>query len=149
MKNFITLKHCSACNGTRLCKEVLNCKINGYNIAQLAAMEVTELIKFIEMIKDPIAKPIVSNLANRLQSLVNMGLNYLTLNRETSTLSGGESQRVKMIRHLNSSLTDMMYIFDEPSTGLHPHDVKRLNRMLQKLRDKGNTVIVVEHQGCY
>lgn len=145
VKNYITLKHCSECNGTRLSKGVLNCKINGYNIAQLAAMEVTELIKLIEMIKDPIAKPIVSNLENRLQSLVNMGLDYLTLDRETSTLSGGESQRVKMIRHLNSSLTDMMYIFDEPSIGLHPHDVKRLNRMLQKLRDKGNTVIVVEH----
>lgn len=145
VKQFITLKHCSVCNGTRLSQEVLNCKINGYNIAQMAAMEVAELIKLIEMIKDPTAKPIISNIVSRLQSLVNMGLDYLALNRETSTLSGGESQRVKMIRHLNSSLTDMMYIFDEPSIGLHPHDVKRLNRMLQKLRDKGNTVIVVEH----
>ncbi len=108
-------------------------------------MEIGELIKVIKTIKDPIAKPILSNISSRLQHLIDMGLYYLTLNRETSTLSGGESQRVKMIRHLNSSLTDMMYIFDEPSIGLHPCDVHRLNRMLQKIRDKGNTVIVVEH----
>lgn len=145
VKKFITIKDCSVCNGTRLSLEVLNCKINGYNISQLAAMEVSELIKYIELIKDPIGEPIISNMARRLKSLVDLGIDYLTLNRETSTLSGGESQRVKMIRHLNSSLTDMMYIFDEPSSGLHPHDVQRLNRMLKKLRDKGNTVIVVEH----
>ncbi len=108
-------------------------------------MEVSELIKLIETIKEPIAQPIVSNIAGRIKPLVNIGLGYLTLNRETSTLSGGESQRVKMIRHLNSNLTDMMYIFDEPSIGLHPNDVHRLNRMLQSLRDKGNTVLVVEH----
>lgn len=145
VKKFINITHCTACNGTRLSHEVLNCKINGYNIAQFAAMEIGELLKVIEAIKDPIAKPIISNLSIRLHHLVDMGLYYLSLNRETSTLSGGESQRVKMIRHLNSSLTDMMYIFDEPSTGLHPRDVHRLNRMLERLRDKGNTVIVVEH----
>ncbi len=145
VKKYITLTHCTACNGTRLNQEVLNCKINGYNIAQLAAMEVGELIKVIDTIKDPVARPIISNIAGRLHHLMDMGLYYLTLNRETSTLSGGESQRVKMIRHLNSSLTDMIYIFDEPSIGLHPRDVHRLNRMLQELRDKGNTVIVVEH----
>lgn len=145
VKKYITLTHCTACNGSRLRQEVLNCKINGYNIAHLAAMEVGELIKVIDTIKDPVAGPIISNMAGRLQHLIDMGLYYLTLNRETSTLSGGESQRVKMIRHFNSSLTDMMYIFDEPSIGLHPRDVHRLNQMLQKLRDKGNTVIVVEH----
>ncbi|MPQ25422.1 ATP-binding cassette domain-containing protein [Bacillus paralicheniformis] len=145
VKKFITITHCTACNGTRLSQEVLNCKIDGCNIAQFAAMEVGELIKVIETIKNPIAKPIISNISSRLHHLMAMGLYYLTLNRETSTLSGGESQRVKVIRHLNSSLTDMMYIFDEPSTGLHPRDVYSLNRMLQKLRDKGNTVIVVEH----
>lgn len=145
IKRFITLKDCSVCNGARLSQEVLNCKINGYNIAQFAEMEASELIKLIEMIKDPIVEPIILNMTSRLKSLVDMGIDYLTLNRETSTLSGGESQRVKMIRHFNSSLTDMMYIFDEPSIGLHPHDVHRLNRMLQNLRDKGNTVIVVEH----
>ncbi|QQK79938.1 excinuclease ABC subunit UvrA [Salicibibacter cibi] len=145
VKKFITLTHCTACNGSRLNQEILNCQINGYNIAQFTAMEVGELIKVIETIKDPIARPITSNIAGRLQNLMDMGLYYLTLNRETSTLSGGESQRVKMVRHLNSSLTDMIYIFDEPSIGLHPRDVHRLNEMLQKLRDKGNTVIVVEH----
>lgn len=146
VKRFITITPCTTCNGARLSQEVLNCKIDGYNIAQFTAMEIGELIKVIKTIKDPIAKPILSNISSRLQHLIDMGLYYLTLNRETSTLSGGgESQRVKMIRHLNSSLTDMMYIFDEPSIGLHPCDVHRLNRMLQKIRDKGNTVIVVEH----
>jgi excinuclease UvrABC ATPase subunit len=145
VKGFINIAHCAVCDGTRLTQEVLDCKIDGYNIAQFAAMEVGELIKVIETIKDPLAKPIISNISIRLSHLMDMGLYYLTLNRETSTLSGGESQRVKMIRHLTSSLTDMMYIFDEPSTGLHPRDVQNLNRMLQKLRDKGNTVIVVEH----
>ncbi|SFP68294.1 ATP-binding cassette domain-containing protein [Salibacterium halotolerans] len=145
VKKFIILSHCTACNGTRLSQEVLNCKIDGYNIAQFASMEVGELSKVIETIEDPIAIPVISNIASRLLNLMDMGLYYLTLNRETSTLSGGESQRVKMIRHLNSSLTDMIYIFDEPSIGLHPRDVHRLNDMLQKLRDKGNTVIVVEH----
>lgn len=145
VKRFITITPCTTCNGARLSQEVLNCKIDGYNIAQFTAMEIGELIKVIKTIKDPIAKPILSNISSRLQHLIDMGLYYLTLNRETSTLSGGESQRVKMIRHLNSSLTDMMYIFDEPSIGLHPRDVHRLNRMLQKIRDKGNTVIVVEH----
>ncbi|EES72411.1 hypothetical protein POTG_03019, partial [Paenibacillus sp. oral taxon 786 str. D14] len=104
VKKFITITHCKACNGTRLSHEVLNCKINGYNIAQFAAMEIGELLKVIEAINDPIAKPIISNLSIRLHHLVDMGLYYLSLNRETSTLSGGESQRVKLIRHLNSSL---------------------------------------------
>ncbi|WP_071394782.1 ATP-binding cassette domain-containing protein [Bacillus tuaregi] len=145
IKKYISLKDCSQCNGTRLSQEVLNCKIDEYNIAQFAAMEVSELITVIEKIEDPMVMPILSNLMVRLQSFVNMGIDYLTLDRETSTLSGGESQRVKMLRHLNSSLTDMMFIFDEPSTGLHPSDVHRLNTMLQTLRDKENTVIVVEH----
>ncbi len=144
VKKFITLAHCPTCNGTRLNQAVLKCKIYGYNIAQFAAMEVEELLKVIKTITNPIAKPIISNIISRLEHLLEMGLHYLTLNRETSTLSGGESQRVKMVRHLNSSLTDMIYIFDEPSIGLHPRDVHRLNRMLQKLRDKGNTVLVVE-----
>lgn len=145
VKKFITIAHCTACNGTRLNQEVLNCKIDGYNIAAFAAMEIGQLTRIIETIKEPIAKPITSNVLGRLQTLTDMGLDYLTLNRTTSSLSGGESQRVKMIRHLNSSLTDMLYIFDEPSIGLHPRDVHRLNQMLEKLRDKGNTLIVVEH----
>ena len=142
---YLTEGPCPACKGARLNKTVLGCKINGYNIAELSSMEVSELIGVIKGIKDPIAKPMVDNLVERLQNEVDIGLEYLTLNRETDTLSGGEAQRVKIVKHLNSSLTDVMYIFDEPSVGLHPRDVHRLNELLQKLRDRGNTVLVVEH----
>ncbi|MBV9711066.1 MAG: ATP-binding cassette domain-containing protein, partial [Ktedonobacteraceae bacterium] len=123
----------------------LNCKINGRNIAELSAMEVDELIGVVEAIKESAAAPMVKTLVERLQHLVDIGLEYLSLNRETDTLSGGESQRVKMVKQLNGGLIDVMYIFDEPSVGLHPRDVHRLNELLAKLRDKGNTVIVVEH----
>ncbi|UYN91550.1 MAG: excinuclease ABC subunit UvrA [Anaerolineales bacterium] len=136
---------CPECKGARLNKTVLGCKIEGYNIAEMAAMEVGELITVLKGIKDPVAKPIVQSLVERLQHVVNIGLQYLTLSRETDTLSGGESQRIKMVKHLSSSLVDVMFVFDEPSIGLHPRDVHRLNEMLQKLRDKGNTVLVVEH----
>ena len=136
---------CSLCKGARLNQAVLNCKIKGYNIAQLAAMEVDDLLTFIRTIDDPTAAPIVENIAERLQHMIDIGLEYLSLNRETDTLSGGESQRIKMVKHLGSSLVDMMYIFDEPSIGLHPRDVHLLNDLLQQLRDKGNTVLVVEH----
>jgi excinuclease UvrABC ATPase subunit len=142
---YMTLGPCTLCKGTRLSQAVLSCKINGRNIAQLTAMEVDELIEVIREIKDPVAAPIVETLTERLQHLVDIGLEYLSLNRETDTLSGGESQRVKIVKHLSGSLVDVMYIFDEPSIGLHPRDVHRLNELLQKLRDKGNTVIVVEH----
>ncbi|MCD1257636.1 excinuclease ABC subunit UvrA [Paenibacillus athensensis] len=136
---------CSSCRGARLSQAALGCKINGRNIAELAAMEVGQLIRVVREIDDPNAAPIVKSLAERLQHLVDIGLDYLTLDRETDTLSGGESQRVKMVKHLSGSLVDVTYIFDEPSVGLHPRDVHRLNGLLQKLRDKGNTVIVVEH----
>ncbi len=142
---YITYGPCSLCKGARLCQAALRCKINGYNIADLSSMEVGELIDAIRAINDPIAAPIIATLTQRLQHLIDIGLEYLTLNRETDTLSGGESQRVKIVKHLSSSLMDVMYIFDEPSIGLHPRDVHRLNELLQKLRDKGNTVIVVEH----
>lgn len=145
VKNFITHGTCTLCKGTRLSQAALSCRINGYNIADCAAMEIGELREVILNIKEPVAASMVASLAERLQHLMDMGLDYLTLNRETTTLSGGESQRVKMVRHLGSSLTDMMYVFDEPSVGLHPRDVHRLNDMLRKLRDKGNTVLVVEH----
>ena len=108
-------------------------------------MEIGELIPIVRQINDPVAAPMVATLVERLQHVVDIGLDYLSLNRETDTLSGGESQRVKMVKHLGSSLMDVMYIFDEPSVGLHPRDVHRLNELLQKLRDKGNTVLVVEH----
>ena len=136
---------CALCKGARLSQATLGCTINGYNIAQLAAMEVDELITLIRAIKDPVAAPMVDSLIERLQHMIAIGLEYLSLNRETDTLSGGESQRIKMVKHLGSSLVDILYIFDEPSIGMHPRDVHRLNEFLQKLRDKGNTVIVVEH----
>ncbi len=142
---YMSMGPCSVCKGARLSQAVLKCKINGCNIAELANLEISELIEFLKTIKDPIAQPIVNTLVERLQHLVDIGLEYLNLNRETDTLSGGESQRVKIVKHLSSSLSDVMYVFDEPSVGMHPRDVHRMNELLQKLRDKGNTVLVVEH----
>jgi excinuclease UvrABC ATPase subunit len=124
---------------------VLSCKVNGHNIAELSSMEVAELIGVIKGIREAEAKPMVDDLVDRLQNVIDIGLEYLSLDRETDTLSGGESQRVKIVKHLGSSLIDVMYIFDEPSVGMHPRDVHRLNELLQKLRDNGNTVLVVEH----
>src|SRR5882757_7964200 len=142
---YITMAPCTICKGARLSQEVLACRIGGYNIAELASMEVSRLIGVIQAIKESKAAPILKTLIQRLQYLVDIGLEYLTLNRETDTLSGGESQRVKIVKHLSSSLMDVMYVFDEPSVGLHPRDVHRLNELLQQLRDRGNTVLVVEH----
>jgi excinuclease UvrABC ATPase subunit len=142
---YIGMGPCPLCKGARLSQAALNCKINNKNIAALSAMEITELINALNGITDPVAAPMLKTLRERLQHLVDIGLDYLSLDRETSTLSGGESQRIKMVKHLSSSLIDVMYIFDEPSVGLHPRDVHRLNDLLKKLRDKGNTVIVVEH----
>jgi len=142
---YITEVPCSSCRGARLNQAALSCRINGLNIAELSSIEVGQLIRVIREIVDPVAAPVVKSLTERLQHLVDIGLDYLTLDRETDTLSGGESQRVKMVKHLSGSLVDVTYIFDEPSVGLHPRDVHRLNGLLQKLRDKGNTVIVVEH----
>lgn len=142
---FMTEGPCSSCHGARLSQAALGCKVNGHNIAELSSMEVGHLIRVIREIDDAAAAPMVKSLTERLQHLVDIGLDYLTLDRETDTLSGGESQRVKMVKHLSGSLVDVTYIFDEPSVGLHPRDVHRLNELLQKLRDKGNTVLVVEH----
>jgi excinuclease UvrABC ATPase subunit len=142
---YMTYGPCTLCKGARLNQRSLSSRINGRNIAELAAMQVDDLIEFIRAIKDPVAAPMVNSLVERLQDMLDIGLEYLSLDRETDTLSGGESQRIKMVKHLASSLVDVLYIFDEPSIGLHPHDVHRLNELLQKLRDKGNTVIVVEH----
>lgn len=142
---YMTMGPCSECKGARLNQTILKCKINGYNIADLTSMEIPELIEAVKKIKVPAAEPMVKALLERLQNLVDIGLEYLSLSRETDTLSGGESQRVKVVKHLGSSLSDVIYIFDEPSVGLHPRDVHRMNELLQKLRDKGNTVIVVEH----
>jgi len=142
---YMTMAPCTVCKGARLSQEVLKCKIDGYNIAELASMEVAKLIGVIKTIKEPKAAPILKTLIQRLQYLVDIGLEYLSLNRETDTLSGGESMRVKIVKHLSSNLVDVMYVFDEPSVGLHPRDVHRLNELLQQLRDRGNTVLVVEH----
>ena len=142
---FLKLGPCPLCKGARLNQAALSCKVKGYNIADMAAMEVDELLEVVKGLTEPAAAPIVRTLTERLQHLVEIGLEYLSLDRLTDTLSGGESQRVKMVKHLNGSLVDVMYMFDEPSIGLHPRDVHRLNELLEKLRDKGNTVIVVEH----
>jgi excinuclease UvrABC ATPase subunit len=142
---FLQLGPCPLCKGARLNQAALSCKVDGYNIADMAAMEVVELLEVVKGITEPAAKPIVRTLTERLQNLVEIGLEYLSLDRSTDTLSGGESQRVKIVKHLNGSLVDVMYVFDEPSVGLHPRDVHRMNELLEKLRDKGNTVIVVEH----
>jgi excinuclease UvrABC ATPase subunit len=142
---FIAFGPCPLCKGARLNPSVLKCKINGLNIAEMSALEIDELIKTVKTIKEPAAKTVLETLVQRLEYLIDIGLEYLSLNRETSSLSGGESQRIKMVKHLSGSLVDVMYIFDEPSVGLHPRDVHRLNELLVKLRDKGNTVLVVEH----
>ncbi|WP_010236457.1 ATP-binding cassette domain-containing protein, partial [Clostridium arbusti] len=136
---------CPACTGTRLNQKVLNCKISGKNISDCTRMQVSDLIEFMSEIKEPSSSTIVSAIIGRLEHLISIGLGYLSLDRETSTLSGGESQRIKMVRQLGSSLTDITYIFDEPSIGLHPHDVNRINNLLKLLRNKGNTVLIVEH----
>jgi len=143
---YIAMGPCLLCHGARLSQAALACKISGYNIAQLSSMEVSELIIVITAIKkDPIAADILKTVTARLQNIIDIGLGYLSLDRETDTLSGGESARLKLVKHLNGSLVDVAYIFDEPSVGLHPHDVHLLNELLQKLRDKGNTILVVEH----
>src|SRR5258708_5119927 len=142
---FLKLGPCPLCKGARLNQAALASRINGRTIAEWTAMEIDELIPVVREVTDEVAAPMVAALVERLQHVADIGLEYLSLSRETDTLSGGESQRIKMVKHLGSSLVDVMYIFDEPSIGLHPRDVHRLNELLQKLRDKGNTVLVVEH----
>ncbi|ACO86886.1 ATP-binding cassette domain-containing protein [Clostridium botulinum] len=136
---------CPTCRGKRLHQRVYGSLINGYNIADLTSMQIDELVEVVKEINEPEAEPLVKGIVEKLNNIIDIGLGYLTLDRETSSLSGGESQRIKMVKHLNSNLVDLMYIFDEPSIGLHPRDVHKLNNLLKKLRDKGNTVIVVEH----
>jgi excinuclease UvrABC ATPase subunit len=142
---FITMGPCNVCHGARVTQKALACKIHGYNIAELSAMQVDKLLDVVKSLETSENHALIKTVLERLSHLVEIGLGYLTLDRMTDTLSGGESQRVKMVKHLNGSLVDVMYIFDEPSVGLHPRDVHRLNNLLAKLRDQGNTVIVVEH----
>ena len=145
MALFSTTATCPECGGKRYNQKVLASKLNGYSIHDLTALQLDDLLGALGGFTEPRAKPIVDSIRERVRNLMDIGLGYMDLSRETPTLSGGESQRVKMVKHLSSSLTGLLYIFDEPSIGLHPRDVHRLNELLVKLRDKGNTVLVVEH----
>ena len=143
--HIVSRQTCPACNGARLNQAILSCTIEGKNIGDCATMQTDGLLDFIRKLHSPVAAPVLESLTRQLEQMVSIGLGYLSLNRETTSLSGGESQRVKMLRQLGSSLTDVAYVMDEPSTGLHPYDVSRINDLLQTLRDKGNTLLVVEH----
>jgi excinuclease UvrABC ATPase subunit len=142
----VTFSTCPECDGTRLGKEARSSKIKGINIAAACAMQITDLAEWVQGLQEPSVAPLLEALQQGLQAFVEIGLGYLSLERPSGTLSGGEAQRVKMIRQLGSSLTDVTYVFDEPTIGLHPHDVQRMNELLLQLRDKGNTVLVVEHK---
>jgi excinuclease ABC A subunit len=142
----ITFTTCPECDGTRLSPEARSSKIQGKNIADVCSMQISDLADWIRGLDEPSVKPLLAGLQHLLDSFAEIGLGYLSLDRPAGTLSGGEAQRTKMIRHLGSSLTDITYVFDEPTIGLHPHDIERMNDLLLQLRDKGNTVLVVEHK---
>lgn len=144
-KNLISEIECTECHGKRLNREVLRCKIDGYSIADMCGMELTQLREVLSQVSDPTVGVLVQTLLEGLDRMIEIGLPYLHLNRDTPSLSGGEAQRLKLVRYMGSSLTGMTYIFDEPSAGMHPRDVYRMNNLLRQLRDKGNTVLVVEH----
>lgn len=142
----VTFQPCPECGGTRLSEGARSSKIRGISIADACAMQISDLAEWVRALDEPSVAPLLATLRQILDSFVEIGLGYLSLERPSGTLSGGEAQRTKMIRHLGSSLTDVTYVFDEPTIGLHPHDIQRMNRLLQQLRDKGNTVLVVEHK---
>jgi excinuclease UvrABC ATPase subunit len=142
----VTFTACPECGGTRLNEAARSSKIKGINIAQACAMQIDDLAEWLRTVDEPSVAPLLAGLRHTLDSFVEIGLGYLSLDRPAGTLSGGEAQRTKMIRHLGSALTDVTYVFDEPTVGLHPHDVQRMNHLLLRLRDKGNTVLVVEHE---
>lgn len=145
IEKIVTKEICPVCNGKRLNKKILSCKIDGLNISDCTFMEIEDLLKFIKKIENYNVKIVVESIVEQLEQIVSIGLGYLNLNRETGTLSGGESQRIKMVKQLGSSLSDVLYIFDEPSIGLHPYNVDKISDLIKKLRDKGNTVLIVEH----
>ncbi|MEX2959513.1 ATP-binding cassette domain-containing protein [Staphylococcus pasteuri] len=145
LKNVVENKICPTCNGQRLNSKILSCKIQGKNISDFTQMTVKENLVFLDKFNDSTAQFIIEPLRKQLEALDYIGLSYLTLNRVTTSLSGGEAQRLKLIRHLNSSLSDLVYIIDEPSVGLHPEDIAKINKILKSLKDKGNTVLIVEH----
>ena len=142
----VTFSTCPDCGGTRLNEAARSSKIKGKSIADACAMQISDLAEWLRDLKDPGVAPLLATLRETLDSFVEIGLGYLSLDRPSGTLSGGEAQRTKMVRHLGSSLTDVTYVFDEPTIGLHPHDIQRMNQLLLRLRDKGNTVLVVEHK---
>ncbi|MGB7983300.1 MAG: excinuclease ABC subunit UvrA, partial [Candidatus Nanopelagicales bacterium] len=142
----VTFGTCPECGGTRLAAHARESKVAGINIAQACAMQISDLAEWVRELDEPSVAPLLDALRATLDSFVEIGLGYLSLDRPSGTLSGGEAQRTKMIRHLGSSLTDITYVFDEPTIGLHPHDIARMNDLLRRLRDKGNTVLVVEHK---
>ena len=142
----VTFTSCPECKGTRLSEAARSSKIKGLNIADACAMQIDELASWVRGLKEPSVAPLLLALRQTLDSFVEIGLGYLSLDRPSGTLSGGEAQRTKMVRHLGSSLTDVTYVFDEPTIGLHPHDIQKMNELLLRLRDKGNTVLVVEHK---
>jgi excinuclease UvrABC ATPase subunit len=142
----VTFAVCPECDGTRLSEEARSSKIKGISIADACAMQITDLAEWVAGLDEPSVAPLLASLRHVLDSFVEIGLGYLSLDRPAGTLSGGEAQRTKMIRHLGSALTDVTYVFDEPTIGLHPHDIQRMNDLLLRLRDKGNTVLVVEHK---
>jgi excinuclease ABC A subunit len=146
VERVVTFAVCPECDGSRLSAEARSSKIDGLSIADVCAMQISDLADWVRHLDEPTVKPLVDSLQATLDSFVEIGLGYLSLDRPAGTLSGGESQRTKMIRHLGSSLTDVTYVFDEPTVGLHPHDIERMNALLRQLRDKGNTVLVVEHK---
>ncbi len=142
----VTFSECPGCHGTRLSEAALSSRIKKTNIADTCAMQITDLADWLRGLTEPSVAPLLAALLHTLDSFVEIGLGYLSLDRPSGTLSGGEAQRTKMIRHLGSSLTDVTYVFDEPTAGLHPHDIQQMNNLLLRLRDKGNTVLVVEHE---
>jgi excinuclease UvrABC ATPase subunit len=142
----VTFTTCPECRGTRLNEAARSSKIRGISIADACAMQINDLAEWLRGLREPSVAPLLATLQETLDSFVEIGLGYLSLERPSGTLSGGEAQRTKMIGHLGSSLTDVTYVFDEPTIGLHPHDIQRMNRLLLRLRDKGNTVLVVEHK---
>jgi excinuclease UvrABC ATPase subunit len=142
----VTFTTCPECKGTRLNEAARSSKVKGLNIADACALQISDLAAWMHGIKEPSVAPLLKTLGETLQSFVEIGLGYLSLDRPSGTLSGGEAQRTKMVGHLGSSLTDVTYVFDEPTIGLHPHDIQRMNQLLLRLRDKGNTVLVVEHK---
>jgi excinuclease UvrABC ATPase subunit len=146
VERVITFAPCPECGGTRLNEPARSSRIRGINIADACAMQINELAEWLRGVDEPSVAPLLAGLQHTLDSFVEIGLGYLSLDRPSGTLSGGEAQRTKMIRHLGSSLTDVTYVFDEPTIGLHPHDIQRMNDLLLRLRDKGNTVLVVEHK---